>query len=495
MTVATPTREPTALDELSARALVARDGDLEGYASAVHDLEFQPYQPAWAEGLGTLNRICLVCPPDTFKSTTVRLYVEREIGRNPNIRILWLMNSGEQAVKQVMTVAQTIKGNPFYKAAFPETLEDTDAQWTKSVLYVKRTRIGPDPTLMATGLNGPYQGLHFDIIIIDDPTNQEDVYSPTTMTMQETKVRGVIIDRLVPGGRIVALLTRWGGNDLVPTFAEMGFTVIEMPVIADYPWGPTLSPTRFTEERLEEIRKDKGDVLFQLTYMCNAEAASGNIIKREHLQYWGMHNLPEAPLAIFLGIDPAASLDTHADNSAIATVGIDIRTRKKYLLDIWAGRLEVPDLKKKIVKMCQNISSLRGVGLETAGFQISMLQDMRRQYNLPFKEIPYRTRRRTAMRGIAIDRNKIGRAMYLDSLLTSDRLLLPKSTPLVDGVSLETELCSIGARWKGHDDRMDAITFACVIADAGTGGKRPITITAFKKPPRLLSLMGIGSRS
>lgn len=469
-----PTRQ---LDELTARALAARHGDLEAYAKAVHDYDFEPYQPAWAEALATSTWTLIVCPPDSYKSTTVRMFVEQLIGRNPEISILWLMNAGAQSEKHVMSVAQTLKNNLVYRKAFPGIEPDNEAQWNKSVLYVKRKKSTPDPTLMATGLNGPYQGLHFDLIVIDDPTDQKDVNSPTTMQFQEQMIRGVVMDRLLVGGRIVTILTRWGTNDLVPVFIDMGFDVYQMPLVADYPWGPTISPSRFSLEAVEKKRQIKGDALFQMTYMCNPEAASGSIIRRDHIQYWDKP--PDNPLQFFVGVDPAASLRTLADNAAIATVGIDIRTRKIFQTDIWADRLEVPDLELEIVRRCGRVAGLRGVGLETAGFQVSLLQSMRRKYNLPFKEIPYRTRKKTQARVMAIDRDKVGRAMYLDSLFTSNRLYLARNNPAVRGVSLETELCSIGSG-RGHDDRMDALAFACVLAEASLPRSyRRIGIRAF----------------
>ena len=451
---------------------------MEAYSKAVYNWDFEPYQLAWAEALATTTRTAIICPPDSRKSTTVRMFVEKMIGLNPEISILWLMSAGSQSEKHVASVSQTIKYNPVYRRAFPAVEPDGDLFWNKSALYVKRKKVSPDPTLMATGLKGPYQGLHFNIIIIDDPTDQEDVSSPTTMMDQENKVRGVVLDRLLEGGRIVAIFTRWGTNDLFHVFQEIGFEIFQMPIVGDYPWGPTLSNTRFPMEVVEQKRRDKGDMLYQMTFMCNPEAASGNVLKREHIQYWD--KLPDdRALQIFMGVDPAATEKTKNDMTAIATVGIDLKKpRPIYLLDMWAGRMEVPDLREEIAKRGQRTAGLRGMGLETIGFQISLIQDIRRKYRLPFKEIPYRTRKRTQMRVVAIDRNKIGRAMYLDSLFTSGRLFIPKGLPLADGVSLESELCSIGSG-RGHDDRMDALSFACVLAEAAIPRRTVIGMGAF----------------
>ncbi|KKM84493.1 hypothetical protein LCGC14_1298670, partial [marine sediment metagenome] len=340
--------------------MAARDGDARTYAKAVHHREYELYQDAWAEALETRNRTVIVCPPDTYKSTTVRDFVEREIGKNPNVRILWVMNTGEQAQKQVMAISSTIQSNNVYRAAF-NIREDTEAQWTKNVLFVERDIEDPDPTLMGTGLNGPYQGLHFNIIIIDDPTDQDDVKSPTTMLSQVEKIRGVILDRLMQkgskyypyDGRIVVILTRWGQNDLVATFKAMGFTIYEMPIVGPYPWGPTLSPTRFPMSRVKEIHNDKGDILFSLTFMCNPQAVKGNVILRDHINYWTAALIPEHPMQFVMAVDPAASTKTSADYSAIATLGVDIKTKWIYLVDMWAGRVETPDLEAKIVQIAK----------------------------------------------------------------------------------------------------------------------------------------------
>lgn len=472
MTTATADLSPTAV-----RAMAARDGDQEAYASAVHNIEYEPYQMTWVEALETLDRVVIVCPPDTYKSTTVRHFCERMIGKNPDVRILWLMNAGEQAQKNVMSISSTIKSNNAYRQAFHVT-ENDEAQWTKSVLFVDRSFVSPDPTLMGTGLNGPYQGLHFDIIVIDDPTDQEDVRSPTTMEAQRQKVRGVILDRVVEGGRIVVILTRWGEDDLVPTFASMGFDIFEMPVVGEYPWGETLSPGKFPPERIARIHRDKGDSLFNLTFMCNPSAVEGNIIKREHINYYDEDWKPEGHMVFFMGGDPATSVQTWADYNALATVGLDYKTMNLYLMpNLFAARMESQDFELEVVRRCKRQAGLQGIGLETVGFQSSLMQRMRRNHQLPYVEIPYRTRRNVQTRAVAIDRDKVGRALYLDRLFSTGKLWMPRRLPLLDGVSLESELCSVP--FGKHNDRFDAIAFACILAEAAMPQSVPLRLRGF----------------
>ncbi len=453
-------------NELDVKAMLAREGDLESFAKVVHDYDMQPYQPLWSYALSTLDRTAVVAPPDTYKSTTVRMFVEKEIGLDPEISILWIMNSGSQSTKNVMTIQATLKGNPVYKRAFPNVEEDTDAQWTKEVMFVKRKKVDPNPTLMATGFNGPYQGLHFNLIILDDLTNQEDVRSDVTMELQRSKLRGVIIDRLMDNGRIVALFTRWGKQDLLQTLKEMGFNIIVMPVIGDYPWGETLSPTKFHDGKIKQLRRDKGSALFNLTYMCDDSEDESALLPQSQIKYWDKDSLPTGRLHYFMGVDPAASQKTWADNSAFAIIGLDMKNRKKYLVELWAGKMEVPDLEEFLYKRARGVAHLRAFGLETKGFQLSMLQAMRRKYRLPFKEIPYRTQKNARLKIAAMDNDKVGRVLYLAGQFSSDSLYIPRDLPLVNGVSFESELASIPTR--KMDDRMDAVTIACVLADGYT---------------------------
>lgn len=471
MVTATPTN-PSSVSELEAKALAARYGDLADYAKAVHNMDLEPYQLAWAEALNEYDRTLIVCPPDTYKSTTVQLWIEQAIGLNPDIRILWLMNSGDQAEKRVMSIGMTLASNTVYRKAF-NVKQDKDAQWTKSVLFVERSYNSPDPTLMGSGLNGPYQGLHFDIIVIDDPTNQEDVRSPTTMEIQRSKLRGVIIDRLVDTGRIVAILTRWGENDLVEDFREMEFSMIHMPLVADYPWGPTISNKRFPPEKVEKIRRDKGPVLFELTFMGNVLAASGGAVKVDHINYWDRNSLPENNLIMLMAIDPASSTRQTADPSCIGIAGLDRKMQRLYVTDLWTKRVEVPDLKREIIRRARMTSGLASIGLETIGFQMSLLQDIKRTHRLPFRELPYRSRRQTMNSPNALDKDKWNRALYIDSQFTSGFLWIPKNLPAFDGVSLESELASMGTPASKHDDRGDVLAFLCAMAKSliGRGGR------------------------
>lgn len=451
------------IDEFQARVAAARNGDLGTFSLAVHDEELEPHQEAWAEALDTMNKVVLVCPPDTRKSTTVQRWVEREIGLNPEVRILWLMNAGDQAMRRVISVSATLRDNPIFKGAF-KVEANPNAQWTKTQLYVKRKRSGPDPTFLGCGLNGPYQGSHFDIIIIDDPTDPRDVLSPATMEAQRMLMRGMISDRLADGGRIIVILTRWGENDLVPTYEQMGYQIVEMPIVGNYPWGPTISNNLFPMRRCDEIRFRAGPGLWQLTYMCNPRGLQRGLIPESVIQYWDQTNLPSGANIAIMAFDPAASIKTWADPSCIGTGLLDFKTRAVYVTDMWTEKMEFPDVEDEFKKRAERTARLAAIGVETVGFQLSFLQRLRREKRYPVVELPYRSRRQSTLKARGLDRDKTGRALSVAQKFRDGKLFLPRKLPLFEGVSIEEEITSFPLG--KHDDRLDVLSFLCALADA-----------------------------
>jgi len=165
------------------------------YCKYVHGFDLCEHLLVWHTELhrADISKTLIVAPPETYKSTLLRYETEWLIGVNPDTCTLLIMNTATQAMKQVMAIAETIQGNPKYREVFPEILPDSARGWSKDTLFVTRpNKERPDPTLYGTGIDGPYQGLHVERLIIDDPTDQQDVRSETTMSQQRERLQGVL---------------------------------------------------------------------------------------------------------------------------------------------------------------------------------------------------------------------------------------------------------------------------------------------------------------
>ena len=292
MTLSPDTLEAQAQEVLAAMAWQ----DFPTYCEYVHDRPLYAHQRLWAKELQKEGaRTLLVAPPGSLKSTTVSYFIEWSIGRDVDFTALHLMNTATQAMRQVMSIADTVEHNARYHRVFPDVRPDKPRGWSHDTLFVKRKDTNnPYATVYGTGIDGPYQGVHVDMIIVDDPTDQQDVRSQVTMQQQRERIRGVLLDRINPGGSIIGILTRWGEADLVRDFADMGFEVLQHPIEGRYPWGRLLFPEFFGDDVLLKLRatKDQGGGgistgLYLLTYMCDPGAASGSMVKREWWQYYG----------------------------------------------------------------------------------------------------------------------------------------------------------------------------------------------------------------
>ena len=422
------------------------------YCDYVHGRKLYRHQLAWIDAmLKPGARILIVAPPESFKSSTMRMLLEWCIGREPEEANLLTMNTASQAQRQVMSIAETIEHNPRFKEVFPWVEPNPKRGWSHELLFIKRQNEAlPDPTLYGTGIDGPYQGSHVKRLVVDDPTDQQDVASSATMEGQRSRLRGVLLDRLIQGGSFWAILTRWGEADLVRDFKEMGFEIMEHPIEGTYPWGRLLCPEVFGDDRIMSIRQVKGGQLFQLTYMCNPSASEGAVLKRE---WWRIYS--EIPETEWVGHfwDLSTGQSELGDYSAFQSWGV--AKEGYYLLDAGRWRMGLDTLAAKM-KLLYEQSRPRAqmVVVEEAGSSIPVIQYLRAHTRLPLV---------TVKPGTA---NKVARVQGVQGLIEGGRAWVPaEASWLVDFMD---EMAAFpGVR---YDDQVDTMSMALTYMDRKLSG-------------------------
>ena len=112
-------------------------------------------------------------------------------------------------------------------------------------------------------------GMHYDLIIVDDPHSQNNV----TNYDQIEKVRSwyrLLLSMLEPKGHIMVIGTRWDYQDLyatIETELSTEYDILVRPAIT--PEGELFFPSRLDEEFLEEQRKEQGEYIFSAQYLLN----------------------------------------------------------------------------------------------------------------------------------------------------------------------------------------------------------------------------------
>ncbi len=112
--------QPTIQDY--ARARLASTDFVE-FCRFVHDVELARHMQVWVKVLESDHpsnkKVAIAAPPESWKSRTLRMWIEYSIGRNPEWARCLAMNTADQAWKQVQSVEDTIEYNRAYNLTFP----------------------------------------------------------------------------------------------------------------------------------------------------------------------------------------------------------------------------------------------------------------------------------------------------------------------------------------------------------------------------------------
>jgi len=297
---------------------------------------------------GKLKRLIVNMPPRHTKSEFASYFLPAwMIGNDPKLKIIQATHTAELAVR-FGRKAKTLIDSTEYQDLFKTRLrEDSKA--------AGRWETDQGGEYFAVGVQGAVTGRGADLLIIDDPHSEQDVYSPTAFEKAYEWYTSGPRQRLQPGGRIVLVMTRWSTKDLTAQLVNAGakeakadqWEVIEFPAIMNS--GKPVWPEYWSLEDLEAVKASAGIAKWSAQYMQNPTSEEGAIIKREWWKDWDKDYMPSLQHVI-QSYDTAFMKKETADYSAITTWGVFRETEDSpeqlILLDAIKDRLEFPDLRR-----------------------------------------------------------------------------------------------------------------------------------------------------
>src|ERR1700730_1826116 len=219
---------------------------------------------------GEIKRLAIALPPGHAKSTVgSKSFPSYFLGRNPTRSVISVSHTAELSTDFGRAVLGLVRSD-LHRAVFPECrLSEDSAASTR----FSTTQGG---TYFAVGLGGAITGRRANLVVIDDPfKDRAEAVSPASRKAVREAYSSVIYPRLLPGGAIVLIQTRWHEDDLLGWLlrehATDGWHLISMPAIAetDEGWrraGQALWPEAFPVETLERTRKAIGEVAWVSLY-------------------------------------------------------------------------------------------------------------------------------------------------------------------------------------------------------------------------------------
>jgi len=301
----------------------------------------------------------MICTLNTKSEFGSFLFPAWFLGKYPNKKVIQSSHTAELAVGFGRKVRNLVDSED-YKSVFPDTHLRADSK------AAGRWSTSKGGEYFAIGIGGAVTGKGADLLIIDDPHDEQEGQSsdPAVFDHAYEWYTSGPRQRLQPGGAIVIICTRWSKRDLVgqvlKASAQRGgdeWEVIEFPAIM--PSGKPLWPEFWPLAELEAIREEIPTHKWQAQYQQNPTSEEGALIKREWWKVWERDKPPEVQFLI-QSWDTAFLKSQRADYSACTTWGVfyhpdgsGLMQPNLILMDAMKEKMEFPTLKKRAYELYQ----------------------------------------------------------------------------------------------------------------------------------------------
>jgi predicted phage terminase large subunit-like protein len=395
------------------------------------------------------RRLIITMPPRSLKSISASIaFVAWILGRDPRKRILAVSYS-ENLAGKLASDCMKVLASDWYREAFPLT---RIARNRAKKFDFETTRGGGR---YSASVGGALTGRGGDLIIIDDPHKPDeagsdvrrarvlDWYASTLLSRCNDPVNTpiILIQQRIHEHDLAGMLLDQGGWDHLNLQA-----ICDEAETFDLGWqgvirreeGELLHADRLPRDLLSEYKTNLGSYVYAAQYQQRPAPLEGGIVK------WGWFNSydtapqPEGQDEIVQSWDTASSAGELNDYSVCTTWLV--RGSRAWLLHLWRGRLEYPDLHRKIQFMSAQWNANR-VLIEQAGSGLSLIQDLRRSSNLN-------------VIGIVPKQDKATRLMSVSAMIEAGRVMIPMEAPWLADFRRELTLFP-NAR---HDDQVDSLS-------------------------------------
>ena len=298
---------------------------------------------------GEITRLMITMPPRHGKSMLAsEFFPAWYMGRNPDHYVVTATYAQDLADDFGRKVKNQIEDYAF-QAVFPGVGLADDSKSVKRFHIVENDvaieggyehSLRQRGAFYAVGVGGPLTGRGAHLLLIDDPVkNREEADSEVIRKKTRDWYTSTAYTRLMPGGRVIVIQTRWHEDDLsgwlLQEHAHENWEVLNLPAIS--PDGKALWPEQYDLPALERIKLAIGARDWSALYQQEPTPEEGNYFKGDWLRPYQTAPARET-LAIYGASDYAVTKDG-GDWTCHIVIGLD-PVGRMYLLDLWRGQAQ-----------------------------------------------------------------------------------------------------------------------------------------------------------
>lgn len=302
-----------------------------------------------AVDVGKDLRVIITMPPRHGKTELAsHRFTPWFVGRDPYREVI-LATYNQTFAEDHGRKIREVMLSPEYGQVFPDAMLKRDSQ------AVDRLQTTENGILFFSGVGGAITGRGADLFTIDDPfKNREEAESAAIRDQVWNWFTSTAYTRLLPGGRVVIILTRWHEDDIVgrifnPDYVDpkeaAKWKILSLKALADdgdplgRAKGEALWPARYDAETLASIRGVIGTRDWSALYQQNPTPDDGAYFLRTMFKPYHPDELPKA-LNIYGMSDHAVGTKQTNDASVIGCIGVDEHGDIWILPDVAWGRFD-----------------------------------------------------------------------------------------------------------------------------------------------------------
>lgn len=399
------------------------------------------------------GRFMIFMPPGSAKSTFASVVAPTYLmGRKPGTKIILASYGSDLARKHGRRARQIVRSSKFASLFGTTISKDSSAanEWA----------LTNESEYLAAGLLAGLTGNRAHAALIDDPMKgREQADSPTIREKTWEAYNDDLQTRLIPGGTIGLVQTRWHEDDLAGRLLPEGYAgesgpvkcrdgkiwqIINLPAECereDDPLGRRIGemlwPEWFDTEHWAPFRLQSRT--WSALFQQRPRPDEGGIFK----EAWCRNRYGVIPVGASMCVhswDTAQKEKQINDPSVMTAWRHGYSVQGYYLADVYRDRVDYPTLRRKVIAYAER-DHPRAILIEDKSSGQSLIQELRSTTSLPI--IP-----------IEPDGNKLFRASEVSSIVEAGLMHLPENADWL--VDFEGEF--FGFPLSTHDDQVDSVS-------------------------------------